>query len=149
MRPWIAKPENWNQRLEPIGLAWHRKSCRLMGMGLGLACQNVVCRDVWLVSIRTEPFSGSKSRLLAGDPDPLLTLELPDQDHAHSLNSTTTTSALTAFPHIDMSTMSLYYALRPLYKSPLIAMQILQTISRLQLWICHSNYSTLKSTAEI
>jgi len=62
------------RRLETTGLAKPGKTRGLTGMGPGLAHQEVAGRVFGQVWNRTERFFWSKPRLLAGYPDPLLTL---------------------------------------------------------------------------
>jgi hypothetical protein len=70
-----------------MSLAKPGKTSRLMGTGMGLARQEAPGRVFGLVWNRTEPFFRSKSRPLAGYPDPLLTLLNPLQyKHLPSAN---------------------------------------------------------------
>jgi len=65
-----------NRRLEPMGRATPGGILRLMGTGPDLAHQESASRDFGWVGSQTNPFLGSSSGLLAGYPDPLLTLAL-------------------------------------------------------------------------
>jgi len=69
-----VKPATGNQRLELIGLAKPGETCGLTVPGPVLARQDSPDRDFGWVWNRTDLFFWSKPRLLAGYPDPLLTL---------------------------------------------------------------------------
>jgi len=62
------------RRLEPMGLAKPGETHGLTGTGPGLACQESAGRVFGWFWNRTDPFLRSKPGLLAGYPDPLLTL---------------------------------------------------------------------------
>jgi len=74
MRPWIEKPNNRNRGFEPMGLAKPGKIRRLMEAGPGLASQDAASQIFERVWNWTETFSLSEPGLLAGSPDPLLSL---------------------------------------------------------------------------
>ena len=63
-----------NRRLEQTGLAKPGASQELTGIGLGLPSRQSVGRVNGRVWNRTDPFCQSKSELLVGYPDLLLTL---------------------------------------------------------------------------
>jgi len=70
-----VKPETRNRRKEPTGLAKRGETRSLTGTGPGLARQEAAGRVFGRVWNRTDPFLRSKPGLVAGYPDPLLTLE--------------------------------------------------------------------------
>jgi hypothetical protein len=63
-----------------MGLAKPRKSRRALSTGLGLAHATAVSRGFGWVYNRTNLFLLSKPGLLAGYPDPLLTLRTVHRD---------------------------------------------------------------------
>jgi len=65
-----------NRILEATGLAKPGKTRGLMGTGPGLARQDSAGRVSGWFSNRTDLFLGAKPGLLAGYPDPLLTLAM-------------------------------------------------------------------------
>jgi len=67
-------PKTQNRILEPTGLATPGETRGLMGTGLGLACQESAGRDFGRVMNPTNLFLWSCPGLLAGYPDPLLSL---------------------------------------------------------------------------
>ena len=69
-----VKSEMQNVRLDPTGLANKCETRGLTGTGPGSTSQESANWVFSLVENRTDPFSQSKPRPLAGYPDPLLTL---------------------------------------------------------------------------
>jgi len=76
MRPQIEIPERQNQTLEPPGLAKPGNTRGSTGKGEGSACQDVADRVSGWFWNQTEQFLLSEPALLAGYPDPLLTLAI-------------------------------------------------------------------------
>jgi len=70
------KPDTQNRRSEPTGLAKLGQTRGMTGTGPGLARQESAGRVFGRYWNRTDPILRSKPGLLAGYPDPLLTLHL-------------------------------------------------------------------------
>ena len=68
------KPESLNQRLEPTGLANPAKSRGLMSTDTRLTWEDPAGWVFGRLRIRKQLFSRTEPALLAGYPDPLLTL---------------------------------------------------------------------------
>jgi len=69
-----GKPKTRNRRLEPTDLAKPGETRRFIGMGVGLARQELEGRVSGRIWNRSDPFFWSKPGPLAGYPDLLLTL---------------------------------------------------------------------------
>jgi len=74
-----VKPETQNRRLELTGLAKPGETRGMTGTGPGLARQESAGQVFGWFWNRTNPFLRSKPGLLAGYPDPVLTLGLSEQ----------------------------------------------------------------------
>jgi hypothetical protein len=69
-----VKPETQNRRLAPLGLGKPEETRGLTGMCPCLDRHELAGQGFGRVWNRTDPFLHSKPGLLAGSPDPLLTL---------------------------------------------------------------------------
>ena len=78
-----VKPKTQNRRLNPTGLVKPGETCWLTGTSQDLAHQQSAGQDFGRVWKRTDPFLRSKPGLLAGYPNPLLTLH---HENHQSLN---------------------------------------------------------------
>jgi hypothetical protein len=95
-----VKPEKQNRRLEPTGLAKPVETRGLTGTGPGLARQESAGRVSGRFWNRTDPFLRSKPGLLAGYPDPLLTIVLLNNNVTFDSLKTEITQSPTSHSHV-------------------------------------------------